>query len=50
MGQNKLLPIFLKIRNQPCLVIGGGKIAYQKIKQLIQSEADITVLSEECIK
>ena len=49
MGQNKLLPIFLKIKNQPCLVVGGGKIAYQKIKQLIQSEADITVLSEECI-
>ena len=49
MGQNKLLPIFLKIRNRPCLVVGGGKIAYQKIRQLIQSEADITVLSDECI-
>ena len=49
MSQNKLLPIFLKIKDKPCLVVGGGKIAYQKIKQLIQSEVYITVLSKECI-
>ena len=49
MDQNKLLPIFLKVNNQPCLIIGGGKIAYQKIKQLIVCEADISVVSKECI-
>ena len=49
MGQNKLFPIFLKIKNQPCLVVGGGKVAYQKIKQLIESEGDVTVISKECI-
>ena len=49
MEQNNLLPIFFKVKNEPCLVVGGGKVAYQKIKQLIASEAKVTVLSIECI-
>ena len=49
MDQNNLLPIFLKVKNQPCLIVGGGKIAYQKIKQLIACKADISVISKECI-
>ena len=44
---NRLLPIFIKLENQPCLVIGGGKIAGQKIKQLLESKADVTVKSLE---
>lgn len=42
---NTLLPIFIKLENEPCLVVGGGKIAQQKIKQLLDSKADITVQS-----
>ena len=42
---NKLLPIFLKLESQPCLVVGGGKIAYQKILQLLESEAYVTVIA-----
>ena len=42
---NRLLPIFMKLENQPCIVVGGGKIAYQKIKQLLEGEAEITVKS-----
>ena len=49
MDQNNLLPIFLKVKNQPCLIVGGGRIAYQKIKQLIVCKADISVISKECI-
>ena len=49
MNQNNLLPIFLKVKRQPCLIVGGGKIAYQKIKQLIVCEADITVISKKYI-
>ena len=44
---NRLLPIFIKLENQPCLVIGGGKIAGQKITQLLESKADVTVKSLE---
>ena len=44
---NRLLPIFVKLENQPCLVVGGGKIAGQKIKQLLESKADVTVKALE---
>ena len=40
---NSLLPIFMKLENQPCLVVGGGKIAHQKIRQLLESKANVTV-------
>jgi len=39
----------MKLENQPCLVIGGGKIAGEKIKQLLESKADITVKSLEIL-
>ena len=44
---NTLLPVFLKLENEPTLVVGGGKIAHQKIKQLLESNASITVKSPE---
>ena len=42
---NHLLPIFMKLENQPCLVVGGGKVAFQKIKQLLDSKAEVTVVA-----
>ncbi len=30
------LPIFIDITQKPCLVIGGGDIAYRKIKLLLK--------------
>ena len=42
---NNLLPIFIKVEKQPCLVVGGGKIAYQKIQQLLDSKALVTVIA-----
>ena len=47
---NKLLPIFVKVENQSCLVVGGGKIAIQKINQLLECRADITVISPEILQ
>ena len=44
---NDLLPIFMKLNNEPCLVVGGGNIAFQKIKQLLHAKAEITVVSPE---
>ncbi len=46
--RNQLLPVFLNLHNQNCLVIGGGNIAYQKINQLLESNAKITVVSKKC--
>ena len=42
---NHLLPIFMKLENQPCLVVGGGTVAFQKIKQLLDSKAEVTVVA-----
>ena len=39
-------PIFLDIKNKPVLVIGGGGIAYRKIKLLIKSKPNIKVVAK----
>jgi len=41
------LPIFLNIRSQPCLVVGGGDVATRKVELLLRAQADITVVSPE---
>ncbi len=40
-----LYPINLKIENQKCVVIGGGKVAYRKILRLLDSDAKVEVIS-----
>lgn len=39
------LPIFLDIREQPCLVVGGGEVAARKSALLLRAGARVTVLS-----
>lgn len=38
-------PAFLNLTQKNCVVVGGGKVAERKIKQLLQSGADITIIS-----
>jgi siroheme synthase-like protein len=38
-------PIYLDLRRRRCLVIGGGVVAERKVAGLIESEADVTVIS-----
>jgi precorrin-2 dehydrogenase / sirohydrochlorin ferrochelatase len=40
-----MYPISLKIAGKPCVVVGGGKIAYIKLASLIQAKAKVTVVS-----
>lgn len=40
-----LLPLFIDIKNKPCLVIGGGVIASRKVNMLCKAEADITIVA-----
>jgi uroporphyrin-III C-methyltransferase/precorrin-2 dehydrogenase/sirohydrochlorin ferrochelatase len=39
------LPIFFDIRNQPCLVVGGGEVAARKCAMLMRAGARVTVLA-----
>lgn len=39
------LPIFLNIKNQACLVVGGGEVATRKIMLLLRAGAQVSVVS-----
>jgi len=41
------LPIFVNIRQQPCLVIGGGAVAARKVSLLLKAKAQVTVIAPE---
>jgi len=42
---NTLYPLFMNIEHRPVLVVGGGTVAEQKLKGLLEANADITVLA-----
>ena len=42
-----LLPLFIDIKNKPCLVVGGGKIALRKVKMLNKAEAAIVIIAPD---
>jgi len=41
----KFFPVFLNLNKKHCVVIGGGSVAERKVKQLLPTGADITVIS-----
>lgn len=44
-----IFPISLKLQQQPCLIVGGGNIAYRKAVLLAKAGAVITVISPEIL-
>lgn len=44
------LPIFLRLKGQFCLVVGGGEVAYRKVLTLIRAGASVTVVSPDLVE
>jgi len=44
---SKYYPIFLKIQDKKCVVVGGGNIAWRKVNSLKDAKAKVTVVSPE---
>ena len=42
---NILYPIFVKLTGKKCIVIGGGRVATQKVKKLLKARGFVTVIS-----
>ncbi|MCU7807581.1 MAG: siroheme synthase CysG [Candidatus Thiodiazotropha sp. (ex Semelilucina semeliformis)] len=40
-------PIFLDVKNKPCLVVGGGSVAERKTASLLKSGADVALVAPE---
>jgi len=47
MNQVPLLPVFIRIHDQPCLVVGGGAVAARKVRTLARAGARVTVVAPE---
>jgi len=45
-----LLPIFLDVKDKPCLVVGGGETAARKIASLRRARAHVRVVSPQLIE
>ena len=43
-------PIFLKLADEPVLVVGGGEVAARKIDLLLRTGAKVTVVAPEVIE
>ena len=44
---NTYYPVYIEMREQPCVVIGGGKIAESKVEGLLAAKANVTVISPD---
>jgi precorrin-2 dehydrogenase / sirohydrochlorin ferrochelatase len=41
----KYFPVYLELRERPCVVIGGGAVAERKTLSLLEAGADVTIVS-----
>src|SRR3989338_1225361 len=44
---SKFYPIYLDVKGKRCVIVGGGKVAYRKVCSLVESGADVIVVSPD---
>lgn len=47
MKLSEYLPFYISLKDKECLVVGGGKVAERKIKNIVSSKAFITVVAPD---
>lgn len=50
MDKDNFVPFFINLKNKKILVIGAGKIAYRKVKSLLQYGGEVTVVTRNIEK
>jgi precorrin-2 dehydrogenase/sirohydrochlorin ferrochelatase len=40
-------PILLDLKDKKCVVVGGGNVAFRKVKSLVEAEANVMVISPQ---
>lgn len=50
MTSPRYYPVFLNLKGKKCVVVGGGRVAERKVLSLLESGADITVISPDLTK
>lgn len=46
----EFLPLFLNVRNQQCLVVGGGEVASRRVRFLLRAGAHVHIVAPELIE
>lgn len=41
------LPLFVNLKDKPCLLVGGGEVAFRKLSLLLRASAAVTVIAPE---
>ncbi len=49
IGDPPLLPMFMKMQGRPCLVVGAGRIALEKLRVLLECGAEVRVIAPEAL-
>ena len=44
----EFLPVFLNIKKQPCVVVGGGEVAARKVELLLRAGGQVVVVAPQC--
>lgn len=40
-------PICLNLKDKKCVVVGGGEVAFRKVKSLLEAQSNVTIISPE---